>query len=100
VEDGDGAGYDILSFDAAGRELLIEVKTTNGGARTPFFLTRNELAVAGERPESWRIYRVHQFASGARIFPVSPPLGESLDLRAETWRAWVRTRERESPGPP
>ena len=36
-EDGDGAGYDILSFDASGRERLIEVKTTNGGANTPFF---------------------------------------------------------------
>src|SRR5580658_8867394 len=29
-EDGDGAGYDILSFDRTGRERLIEVKTTNG----------------------------------------------------------------------
>jgi hypothetical protein len=40
-EEGDGAGYDILSFDVAGRQRLIEVKTTNGAARTPFFLSRN-----------------------------------------------------------
>lgn len=30
-EDGDGAGFDILSFDRNGRERLIEVKTTLGG---------------------------------------------------------------------
>ncbi len=37
-QDGDGAGYDIFSFDPSGSELLIEVKTTNGAARTPFYL--------------------------------------------------------------
>jgi hypothetical protein len=35
AEDGDGAGYDVLSFDRGGAERLIEVKTTNGSARTP-----------------------------------------------------------------
>src|SRR5271156_3894730 len=40
AEDGDGAGYDVLSFNREGLEQLIEVKTTNGSARTPFFLTR------------------------------------------------------------
>jgi hypothetical protein len=49
AEDGDGAGYDVLSFDLAGCERLLEVKTTNGSSRTPFFLTRNEWAVATER---------------------------------------------------
>lgn len=50
-EDGDGAGYDIASFDADGRQRLIEVKTTNGWERTPFHISRNELAVADERRE-------------------------------------------------
>ena len=45
-EEGDGAGYDIASFSPAGRNRLIEVKTTNGWERTPFHITRNELAVA------------------------------------------------------
>lgn len=35
-EDSDGYGYDIASFEANGRERLIEVKTTNGWERTPF----------------------------------------------------------------
>jgi len=44
-EDGDGAGYDIASFAPDGLARLIEVKTTNGWERTPFHITRNELAV-------------------------------------------------------
>lgn len=87
VEDGDGAGYDVLSFDHGGRERLIEVKTTNGSARTPFFLTRNECAVATERPADWLIYRVHLFAREPRIFAIKPPLENAVNLRPEIWRA-------------
>ncbi len=87
VEDGDGAGYDVLSFDAAGRERLLEVKTTNGSARTPFFLSRNERDLAVERPADWRIYRVHLFAKDPRIFSIAPPLENAVNLRREIWRA-------------
>jgi hypothetical protein len=86
-EDGDGAGYDVLSFHPSGEKRMIEVKTTNGSSRTPFFLSRNECAVAESEPEGWRIYRVHLFATGPRIFVISPPLDLSLTLTAETWRA-------------
>ncbi len=86
-EDGDGAGYDIYSFDPLGNERLIEVKTTNGAARTPFLLSRNECEVAAERPRDWSIYRVHLFARQPRIFTISPPLENTVHLRPETWRA-------------
>lgn len=86
-EDGDGAGYDILSFNLDGHERLIEVKTTNGSARTPFFLTRNECDLATERPADWRIYRVHLFARRPRIFTIAPPLENAVKLTPETWRA-------------
>src|ERR1035441_6154372 len=86
-EDGDGAGYDVLSFNPFGQERLIEVKTTNGAARTPFFLSRNECEFAKERPTDWSIYRVHLFAKNPRIFTISPPLEEAINLRPETWRA-------------
>ena len=43
-EDGDGAGYDILSFNRNGDKRLLEVKTTNGPATTPF----------GFRETNWR----------------------------------------------
>jgi hypothetical protein len=86
-EEGDGAGYDVLSFEPSGRERLVEVKTTNGSARTPFFLTRNEPSVATERQEEWRIYRVHLFSTEPRIFTLAPPLEKVINLRPETWRA-------------
>ena len=87
AEDGDGAGYDVLSFNPTGRERLIEVKTTNGAARTPFFMSRNECALANERPADWEIYRVHLYASSPRIFNIVPPLENSVRLKTETWRA-------------
>jgi hypothetical protein len=86
VEDGDGAGFDILSFDLKGREKPIEVKTTKGGIHTPFFLTRRELEASKEL-DAWQIYRVHQFSQAPRIFTLAPPLEAILHLRAETWRA-------------
>ena len=95
AEEGDGAGYDVLSFNTTGRERLLEVKTTNGSARTPFFLTRNECDVAKERPEDWCIYRVHLFAREPRIFTISPPLELKLDLHAELWRASFYSRAEE-----
>lgn len=87
MEDGDGAGFDILSFDPQGEERLIEVKTTNGAGQTPFFMTRNEMAVANERPDHWHLYRVHLFAQQPKIFTVRPPLEQMLRLDPETWRA-------------
>ena len=87
AEDGDGAGFDVLSFDARGEERLIEVKTTNGAAQTPFFLTRNEIAVAAERPMHWHLYRVHLFAQQPRVFTARPPLDQALAMSPEVWRA-------------
>lgn len=86
-DDGDGAGYDIRSFEDDGRETLIEVKTTRGARTTPFYLTRNELAVAGERPDAWRIYRIFEFGAASRIFTLKPPLEEIVSLSPATWSA-------------
>lgn len=87
AEDGDGAGYDILSFGQSGWTRLIEVKTTNCSARTPCYLNRNERDLAKERPAEWRTYRVHLFAYDPHIFTIEPPLEASVSLRPETWRA-------------
>lgn len=70
--DSDGAGYDILSFDTAGRDWLIEVKTTNGWERTPFHITRNELAVAEERRGDWHLVRL----CGRNIFAPGRATGQ------------------------
>ena len=61
-EEGDGAGYDIASFSRAGGSRLIEVKTTNGWDRTPFYISPNELEVAEQRRDEWRLLRVWNFS--------------------------------------
>jgi hypothetical protein len=86
-EEGDGAGFDVLSYEPGGKERQIEVKTTNGAARTPFFISRNEMATAERKPDSWRLYRVHLFAQAPAIFSLQPPLDRVVHLRTETWRA-------------
>jgi Domain of unknown function (DUF3883) len=86
-EDGDGAGYDILSFHLTGSKRLLEIKTTNGAAETPFYVSRNELEVSQQRPEDWLIYRVHTFAQAPRIFTLTPPLERVLHLRPNSYQA-------------
>lgn len=86
-ERGDGAGYDIKSFDPSGAERLIEVKATRGGPATPFWLTRTEREVSLEHPAAWRLYRLHDISTAPGLFVLPPPLEASVRLEAETWRA-------------
>ncbi|MFC4254115.1 DUF3883 domain-containing protein [Altererythrobacter xixiisoli] len=88
--DGDGAGYDILSFDTDGSDRLIEVKTTNGWERTPFHITRNELAVATERKKDWRLMRLWNFAREPQAFELRPPLEAHVSLMATSYQANIR----------
>ena len=89
-EDGDGAGYDIQSFSPEGRIRLIEVKTTTGWERTPFYITRNELTVAESRPAEWRMLRLWNFARKPRAFELHPPLDAHVTLMATSYEACFR----------
>ncbi|MFZ4605878.1 MAG: DUF3883 domain-containing protein [Caulobacter sp.] len=84
---GDGAGYDIKSFEPDGSDRLIEVKSTKGGPTTDFFITRTEREVSMERPDAWRLYRLHSLPTAPRLFVLPPPLEQSVRLEAENWRA-------------
>ena len=84
---GDGAGYDIRSFEPTGTERLIEVKATRGGPTTPFWLTRTEREVSMERPADWRLYRLHDLSASPGLFILPPPLEASVTLEAEAWKA-------------
>lgn len=85
--DGDGAGYDIRSFDTNGSDRFIEVKTTNGWERTPFHITRNELAVADAHREEWRLVRIWNFAREPRAFELAPPLEAHVSLMPTSYQA-------------
>lgn len=86
-EDGDGAGYDIRSYGLDGGERLLEVKTTLGHARTPFYLSSNELAFSQERPDAFRLLRVYDFAGLAKAFELEPPLTDHVGLLPTAYRA-------------
>ena len=86
-EDGDGAGYDIASFAPNGSPRLIEVKTTNGWERTPFYITRNELEVADARRQEWSLVRLFDFSRQVRAFELRPPLEAHVSLMATQYRA-------------
>ena len=90
-DDGDGYGYDILSFngkgDEANRELWMEVKTTNGSAVTPFYITRNELRVSEQRADVFRIFRLYDFRKQVRAYCLAPPLERHVSLSPTIFRA-------------
>ncbi len=86
-EVGDGAGYDIASFEPDGRPRRIEVKTTNGWERTPFHISRNELSAAEEWRSEWCLFRVWNFSRGAKAFELRPPLEAHVSLTATSFQA-------------
>jgi len=86
-EDGDGAGYDIQSFAPDGRLRLVEVKTTNGWERTPFHISRNELAVADERRAEWCLFRLWNFSREPKGFELFPPIDAHVSLTATAFQA-------------
>jgi Domain of unknown function (DUF3883) len=88
--DGDGYGYDVLSFDPDGQERLLEIKTTCGHECTPFWLTRREVDVAAERSEVYRLRRVFHFRNRAQMFEIAPPLDGALLMTATEFRAVPR----------
>ncbi|WP_209122721.1 DUF3883 domain-containing protein [Alkalihalobacillus sp. BA299] len=61
LEEGDGAGYDILSYEESGKPKFLEVKTTTGQRETPFYLTENEKAFIEEFGNEAEIVRVYEF---------------------------------------
>lgn len=86
-EDGDGAGYDISSFEIDGKERLLEVKTTNGGDSTPFYISENERAFSDENHDSFRLVRVYQASSAPGAYIAQPPLTDHFMLNPINYRA-------------
>lgn len=87
VTQGDGLGYDVLSFEADARERYIEVKTTAFAEHTPFFVSRNEVEFSAEVPEQFHLYRLFQFRNGPRLFRLRGTLAETVQLDPVTYLA-------------
>lgn len=86
-ERGDGAGYDIRSFALDGTETFIEVKTTNGAKRTPFYISDNELEFSREAANRYRLRRLYDFRKEARLYELNAPLDDFIFLAPVVYRA-------------
>jgi hypothetical protein len=84
---GDGFGYDVASFRRDGASVQIEVKTTNLGPRSPFYITRHELSVSEELAQSYRLYRVFEFARAPRLFVLNGSVNAQLALAPLAYEA-------------
>lgn len=84
---GDGAGYDIRSYDASGRDRFIEVKTTRYGRHTPFYISDGEVRFSNAHGESYQLYRVFGFRKRPRLFTLPGGVGRHVRLQAISYRA-------------
>jgi len=87
---GDGAGFDILSFEDEAQHRFIEVKTTNGGVGSSFLVSHNELEFSKEAGEQFYLYRVFQFRQGPRLFTLTGDLAQHVHLKPTDYRASFR----------
>lgn len=96
VLDGDGAGYDIRSFNADGSNRFIEVKTTTGPAETPFPISANEVAFsqhAGDAFALCRLANLDMSVGAAEYFELSGPIDRHFALQPIQFRALLIAAE-------
>jgi hypothetical protein len=86
-ERGDGAGYDILSFNRDESVRLIEVKTTGLGKEFPFMVTANEVRTSDREHERYHLYRLFDFAKSPRVYVLEGSLRARCRLEPTQYRA-------------
>lgn len=85
---GDGLGFDVLSFDETDEsERPIEVKTTGLGQYFPFYVTRNEVEFSRDRADTYHLYRVFDFRRSPKVYKVRGDLNTALRLEAMQYLA-------------
>ncbi|MBP6870441.1 MAG: DUF3883 domain-containing protein [Bacteroidales bacterium] len=74
-EQGDGAGFDILSKYPNGKDKFIEVKSTKLSKEAPFYFTRNELHFSAQHAQDYHLYRLFNLNEEAKMFIRKGDLG-------------------------
>lgn len=87
---GDGAGFDVLSFESSGLERFIEVKTTSFSKETPFYASRNEVSFSSDYRNQYHLYRLFDFRDAPRLYTLTGALEDSCRLEAASFVANVR----------
>lgn len=84
---GDGLGYDVLSFDVNGKERYIEVKTTTFAKETPFYISRNEVALSKIEKDKFHLYRLFEFRKTPKFFDLPGQIDLHCTLDTVTYKA-------------
>jgi hypothetical protein len=87
VDEGDGLGYDIRSFNRRGEVRYLEVKTTSFGELTPFFVSANEARFARDHQGSFALYRLFDFRTAPKLFELNGPIEQHCMLDPISFRA-------------
>ncbi len=90
--EGDGAGYDVKSFDVNGDIKYIEIKTTKGSAQTPFFISPNEVEFSRQHSKHYFLYRLYEFdmdKRNANVFVIDGDLSKQISLTATQYKAYL-----------
>ncbi len=96
VVEGDGAGYDIRSFEKDGTTKFIEVKTTRGSASAAFFISPNEVEFSKKNTESYFLYRLYEAdmtSRTAKAFVLTGDLTKTLSLKPTQYIAEISINE-------
>lgn len=84
---GDGAGFDVLSFEANGSDRFIEVKTTKYGKFSPFFVSANKLRFSENNHDNYHLYRAFQFRDDPRLFSLPGSVKKNFILSPTEYQA-------------
>lgn len=90
-ENGDGAGYDIKSFEKINGkyvEIYIEVKGTNKGINEPFDISKNEIDASNKYKERYYIYRISNiYSNNPKLYKINGRIEENFELEATSYKA-------------
>ena len=92
VVEGDGAGYDIRSYNSDGTIKYVEVKTTKGGKGTAFYISPNELAFSKVHQSSFELVRVFGFDKenhAGSYYVLNGDMNKTLKLEPTQYRAFI-----------
>ncbi len=87
---GDGLGFDILSFNEEGNERFIEVKTTTFARETPFFASASEIRFAEQNAVRFELCRLFAFRKSAKCFTLPGPIQHHCALDPFSYRCSFR----------
>ena len=84
---GDHAGYDIRSYDLAGHDRYVEVKSTRYGKLTPFYISVGEIRFSSANRHAYHLYRLFDFRRRPRLFMLPGDVRQHVRLDAINYRA-------------